>query len=284
MATAEEKGLLNESSTLPAESNPASRLDAEKETLAELVKDIPNQAMLIEKLQSKADLQWSDLVSFYRMALYGLKDMLTQKEEALKKSDAAPSNEDINSLKEELEVLKQTISSHEETIRNRDEAVKDALKIIDRLKQDFENLRLRNRLEKTNLARNAKKDLLLNLLEIVDNFERAQTALLNTENVRSVVDGIAMMANQFNQLLKSEGLTEILIGDAVDPTIHEVIQEEIKPDLEVELKLEELRRGYYYEGMVLRPAWIKVIRKEKKEIVTPKENKDIEIGNNNDIN
>jgi molecular chaperone GrpE len=275
----------------------ASRLQTEQETLIELVKDLPNQNILIEKLQSKPVLQWSDLVSFYRMALYGFKDLLRQKDEAaipnqeqeaqankdaLAKAEAKTS-EQLSILQQENESLKQTLGVHENTIRNREEAVKDALNIIDRLKQDFEHQRVRNRLEKTNMAKDAKKDLLLKFLDIFDNFERAQIALLNTDNVKSIVEGIAMISDQFNQLLKSEGVMQVLVGDEINPSLHDVIHEEINPELPVENSIEELRKGYYYEGSVLRPAWVKVIRNQKKEIVIPEENKNMEFGDNEEI-
>jgi molecular chaperone GrpE len=131
-----------------------------------------------------------------------------------------------------------------------------------RMQADFENYRRRVGKEKEELLKFAAEDLIVKLLPVLDNFERALAAPKeDNQNTSKFKEGIEMIYRQFIDILIKEGLSIIpAIGQQFDPVNHEVIlQEETKeqPDNTI---IEELRRGYCFKGKVIRPAWVKVAR------------------------
>ncbi|GAB6273853.1 MAG: nucleotide exchange factor GrpE [Peptococcaceae bacterium] len=131
-----------------------------------------------------------------------------------------------------------------------------------RMQADFENYRRRVGKEKEELLKFAAEDLIVKLLPVLDNFERALVAPVeDNQNTSQFKEGIEMIYRQFIDVLVKEGLSIITtVGQQFDPVNHEVIlQEETggQPDNNI---IEELRRGYFFKGKVIRPAWVKVAR------------------------
>jgi molecular chaperone GrpE len=171
----------------------------------------------------------------------------TKTEEITKKGETA---ETVN-----IEELKQL---YDEQLKRSDEYYQRLI----RMQADFENYRRRVGKEKEELLKFAAEDLIVKLLPVLDNFERALVAPgENNQNISKFKEGIEMIYRQFIDVLAKEGLSIIpTINQQLDPVSHEVIlQEETggQPDNNI---IEELRRGYFFKGKVIRPAWVKVAR------------------------
>jgi molecular chaperone GrpE len=171
----------------------------------------------------------------------------TKTEEITKKGETA---ETVN-----IEELKQL---YDEQLKRSDEYYQRLI----RMQADFENYRRRVGKEKEELLKFAAEDLIVKLLPVLDNFERALVAPgENNQNISKFKEGIEMIYRQFIDVLAKEGLSIIpTINQQFDPVNHEVIlQEETggQPDNNI---IEELRRGYFFKGKVIRPAWVKVAR------------------------
>lgn len=126
-----------------------------------------------------------------------------------------------------------------------------------RLRADFQNYRRRVEREKADVVRLANEDLLRELLEVYDDFQRAVEAEKEHD---AFYEGIRMIADRFQKVLAKNGLEEIATdGQAFDPNLHHAVVTE-----DVEGKsgtiVETFQRGYTLNGKVLRPAMVKVAR------------------------
>ncbi|MFN4212374.1 MAG: nucleotide exchange factor GrpE [Microgenomates group bacterium] len=127
---------------------------------------------------------------------------------------------------------------------------------------DYQNLEKRVEQERQEIVFNASKNLLLKLLPIVDNLEKAEIFIKD--------DGLKMIKNNFDQFLRSEGLEEIqILGKEFDPQLAEAVEvvEGEKDNIVVEI----LKKGYKFNNKILRVAQVKVskkrVEKEAKEKV-----------------
>jgi len=127
-----------------------------------------------------------------------------------------------------------------------------------RLQADFENYRRRMQREKEEVAVFANQRLLLSLLPVLDNLERALAAPpnLGDEKLRQ---GVELTARSFLQILAKEGVTPIeAVGQPFDPNVHEAMMTEEDPEQEDGVVLAEFQKGYRLRDRVIRASMVKV--------------------------
>ncbi|MBN2189982.1 MAG: nucleotide exchange factor GrpE [Candidatus Aureabacteria bacterium] len=125
---------------------------------------------------------------------------------------------------------------------------------------EFDNFRKRNDRHKAQIIKLANEDLLLEILPIVDNFERALAA--PAENISSLHDGIELILKQLENLLEKAGLKRIKsVGEKFNPHYHHAIGVVEKQDAEEDLVVEENLPGYILFDKVVRPAMVKVSKR-----------------------
>ncbi|MFP4687097.1 MAG: nucleotide exchange factor GrpE [bacterium] len=122
---------------------------------------------------------------------------------------------------------------------------------------DLENLRKRQRREKNDLLKYASGDLLTDLLEIIDNFDRAFDSLqFENEEVR---EGMTMIRGQLDELLEKHHVRPIEAeGEPFNPHEHEGMMREDREDLDRQTVVEEFKKGYKLHDRILRPSAVKV--------------------------
>lgn len=126
-----------------------------------------------------------------------------------------------------------------------------------RLQADFENARKRWTKQQAEVQELANAQLLRELLEIYDDFQRAVGA--ETKDKTVFAAGVAMIAKRMEELLKSYGVGPMeAVGKPFDASRHEAVAHEATDAVPESTVLEELRRGYVMNGRVLRPAVVKV--------------------------
>ena len=125
-----------------------------------------------------------------------------------------------------------------------------------RLQADFINYKNRTEREKSNSIILANEDLILKLLPVLDNFNRAFTHA-NLED--DTIKGFVMIKDQFESVLKSEMVEEIESDGAVfDPNLHNAVMTESKDGVESGIVLETFEKGYKIKDKVIRPSMVKV--------------------------
>ena len=126
---------------------------------------------------------------------------------------------------------------------------------------DLVNYRVRKDEEVNGLLKYANKELILELLPIVDNFERAIKNEKEdaTDEMKKYYDGIHMIYNGLKETLKKYGVEEInRVGEIFDPKQEEAILIANIPDKQDEEILEVFQKGYKYKDRVIRPATVKI--------------------------
>ncbi|MFH1455991.1 MAG: nucleotide exchange factor GrpE [archaeon] len=129
---------------------------------------------------------------------------------------------------------------------------------LQRVQAEFENYQKRVQREKEDLIKFSKENLITDLLETLDNFERALDSIEKSNNNEEIKQGINIIFKQLKQKLIQEGLEEIqAINEKFDPNVHEAIAM-VDSDKEKNLIIEELLRGYKLNGKTIRPSKVKV--------------------------
>lgn len=128
-----------------------------------------------------------------------------------------------------------------------------------RLQADFENFRRRTRQEKEDLSIVVAQNFILDLLPVVDNFERALGSAA-TQDAAQVLQGVDMIHRQFMQVLEKCGMTQVeALGKLFDPQLHEAVMRVEDADQTDGTVVEELQKGYAVRGRVIRPSMVKVV-------------------------
>ncbi len=130
-----------------------------------------------------------------------------------------------------------------------------------RLAAEFDNFRKRTARDFQSVVKSANERLLLELLDLRDNFERALSN--SAGNVESFRQGVELIAGQLDAILKKEGVEELEVdGRPFDPSTSEAIAhlKSERPEGEV---LQVLAKGYSLGGRVIRPARVTVSKGEK---------------------
>jgi len=130
-----------------------------------------------------------------------------------------------------------------------------------RARADFLNYKKQEIERIEDLVRYTKEELILKILPILDNLERARVTLPPALKNSDWVKGILQIENQFRKFLKTEGVEEMrMAGENFNPNFHEAIARvEIKGKKSGEI-VEVLEKGYLINGQVLRPAKVKVAK------------------------
>lgn len=127
-----------------------------------------------------------------------------------------------------------------------------------RLQADFENYRRRVQREKEEIAQYGTQRLLINLLPVLDNLERALATPPNPGDER-LRQGVELTARSFLEVLAKEGVKPIeAVGQPFDPHLHEAVMTGDDPDKEEGIVLEEFRKGYMLGDRVIRASMVKV--------------------------
>lgn len=128
-----------------------------------------------------------------------------------------------------------------------------------RLYAEFDNFRKRTMRERGELIRNASKDVLENLLPVLDDFERAQSAAADSEDLNGLKEGQQLIHNKLKQILKAQGVEqmEVKAGDAFDVDIHEAITRIPSPELSGKV-VDVVEAGYKLNDTVIRYAKVVV--------------------------
>jgi molecular chaperone GrpE len=130
---------------------------------------------------------------------------------------------------------------------------------LTRLRADFENFKKRVEREQEANERHAAAGLVSRLLPVLDNFERALSADVPSEDGRAFRDGVALIFRQLLDELRKEGLAAVdSLGQPFDPKLHEAVATDTVAGLPDQTVVEEIRRGYLLYDRLLRAAQVKV--------------------------
>ncbi len=154
----------------------------------------------------------------------------------------------------------------------------DAQRYLDnwrRAEADFENYKKRVEQERADAARFAGMSLIINILPVLDDLDRALKAIPDKLAHLSWTEGIRLIQRKLQATLEAQGVSEIKsLGQTFDPGIHEAVGQTAGEEGKV---VEEAQRGYTLHGRVIRPAFVIVGNgqtQEKKKKTEPSQDSD----------
>ena len=128
-----------------------------------------------------------------------------------------------------------------------------------RLLAEFDNYRRRTKRERALAEQEGKREVLLALLDVMDDFDRA--LLYVDEGSDAVANGLRLIHQRLNDVLRSNGVTPFdSEGKPFDPTVHEAIAMIDSEGDESDTVYAEDRCGYFINGELLRPARVTVLK------------------------
>lgn len=146
-----------------------------------------------------------------------------------------------------------------EALREKAEERDRFLDELRRARADFDNFQKRVRRERPQLEAAGARLVLLDLLEVVDNFERALDSLGRGGDAASLQAGVEMIHSQLRQVLDKQGVEEITAqGAAFDPEYHEAVAQLEVDDRPTGEVVNVLKKGYRHGDWILRPASVQV--------------------------
>lgn len=156
-------------------------------------------------------------------------------------------------------------SAFEKTIEELKKQRDDYYDRLLRKQADFENFRKRTEKDKREFQQYALTDFMLELVAILDNFDRAVSHAEDQVGAE-YRKGIDLIHRQLRDLLEKRGLRAMEThGKPFDPMVHEAILREHHDELPESTILQELQKGYYFRDKLLRPAMVKVSFRDEKE-------------------
>ncbi len=176
----------------------------------------------------------------------------TNSAESREEPSSGAESEELTEDREES-VMEVNVDEWESLQAERDELEEEIL----RKTADLDNLRKRKREEEQKLRKYSGQGVLRDLLEVVDNFDRALDSMeIESDDVRQ---GIEMIQKQLYEVLRKHDVESMEAeGDRFDPHRHDAMMQEPREDLDEKQVLEVFTEGYTHHDRVLRPASVKV--------------------------
>jgi len=175
--------------------------------------------------------------------------------------------EDADNGKDEEMAEQDVLDKFKKELEQKNREVEDHLNSLRRLQADFQNYKKRVAREKQNIYKYASEDLIVKLLPILDNFERAMDSAKSKKEkedekeFKSFIQGVDMILKQFKQVLEEEGVKEIqAVGEKFDPNYHEAVEQVEDERYQSDTIISVVRKGYIYKDKVIRPSLVKVAK------------------------
>jgi molecular chaperone GrpE len=121
---------------------------------------------------------------------------------------------------------------------------------------EFENYKRRNAKERIELIQTAGKEVIIDMLDVLDDCDRAQKQIEKSEDNKEIKDGVLLVFNKLRNILAARGLKPMeTIGKEFNPDLHEAITEIPAPSDDLRGKiLDEIVKGYYLNDKIIRHA------------------------------
>ncbi|MET0637208.1 MAG: nucleotide exchange factor GrpE [Chitinophagaceae bacterium] len=129
-----------------------------------------------------------------------------------------------------------------------------------RLLAEFENFKRRSAKEYRDITLTAGREIIVQLLDVIDDAERAQKQMETTSDIKSIREGVSLVFNKLRNTLTGKGLKAMeTIGTEFNADLHEAITEIPVPDDQMKGKVvDEVVKGYYLNDKIIRHAKVVV--------------------------
>lgn len=172
--------------------------------------------------------------------------------------------EDIRKLNEKIIEIPEseylTLKKEKNTYKK---LVDENLNKLKSVQADFENYKKILQRDKEDYCKYAEQRILLQLLNIIDDFEITLNGIRKEIKDKEKLKGLEIISKKIFELLDKEEVKPVKsVGEIFDPFIHEVLCSEVTDEYPENTIVEEFKRGYYLKDKILRPALVKIAKNE----------------------
>lgn len=142
----------------------------------------------------------------------------------------------------------------EEEEKSSEEIIQELKEKYIRLSADFDNYRKRTLKEKMDLIKLAGEDILLKLLPVMDDFDRALQTMEKATDCNAMKEGIDLIHNKLKDFLSSNGIKEIdALHEEFNTDLHEAVTQVTAPSKKMKGKVVDVvEKGYFLHDKVIR--------------------------------
>ena len=178
-----------------------------------------------------------------------------EQEEEYQDLEAEPEDEAV----EEPEDRSEQIESLEKELAEKEETIEELKDRIRHLKADFDNYKKRQGDKKEEAVEQAKGKVIMDVVPIYDNLDRAFKSFEKNDDKDSFIEGIEKIYAQFDEFLSKREVELIKAeGEKFDPNKHQALMRVESDEHEHNEITEEFERGYKFKDRVLKPSKVKV--------------------------
>lgn len=182
----------------------------------------------------------------------------TEREVQEKVSTPETTEDTSKEMEEKKEVSSRKKRSAKKSKQSKEKELQEKVDEINdkylRLYSDFDNYRKRTIKERIELSKTASEEIIIELLPILDDFERANKSNETSKDCEAIKDGINLIYSKFKSTLEKNGLKPIeAIGKEFDTDYHEAITQIPAPSDDLKGKIvDEIEKGYQLNDKVIR--------------------------------
>ena len=168
-----------------------------------------------------------------------------------------------NKEKEEKKDNKNIKKDHKDNVKKKIEELQNEINDLKdknmRVTAEMINTVRRKEEETSRLLKYSNESLILELLPVIDNFERALSITSNNEEIINYQKGMDMIYQNLISILNKYEVKEIeCLDKEFDPEFHQAVMLEEKEGVKENIVIEVMQKGYTYKDKVIRPAMVKV--------------------------
>lgn len=191
-----------------------------------------------------------------------MKDVSAEDTEAteaeVKEEQAAEGEPAGGSEAESQNTQDEAAGNDEEVISPEDAAMNELNKKYMRLAADFQNFKRRTEKEKADIYQYANEKIALDVIEVIDNFERALEHIEDCQD-KQFAEGVEKIYKQLQGVLEKNSIEEIKAeGEPFDPNFHNAVMTKDDPEKESGIVISDMQKGYILNGRVIRPSMVVV--------------------------
>ncbi len=162
----------------------------------------------------------------------------------------------------ELLVAKEALEEARKNLAEKEVLLREYEELLKRKQADFENYRKRVQREIEENKKFANVEIILDIIGVLDDFERAIDSAKSSRDFDTLLEGIVMIENQLRGILeKKYGVKRIeAVGKEFDPNLHDAIMMEESDEYEEDTVVEDFQKGYIMHDRIIRPSKVKVAK------------------------
>ncbi len=173
-------------------------------------------------------------------------------------SEELEKEEVLNNQEEEIADAEEKVSGKDELTLALEKAAELNDKYL-RLQAEFDNYRKRTLKEKMEMTKTAGENIIIDILPVMDDFERAMTTLDSTDEIKAVKEGLHLIYNKFEGFLKQKGVHAIATDGEFNTELHEAVTQIPAPSEEQKGRIMDcIQRGYVLNEKVIRHSKVVV--------------------------